>query len=47
MSQGSILGPLLFLIVINELPINASVKSYVYTDDTTIINTDHDLFSLN
>lgn len=46
-TQGSILGHILILIVINDFSINGSAHFYIYADDTTIINTGHDLFSLN
>jgi len=35
--QGSTLGPMLFLIFINDLPAITKCKSYFFTDDTTLL----------
>lgn len=36
--RGSILGRIMFLMYINDLPVNIKAKTILYADDTTLIN---------
>ena len=44
--QGSCLGPLLFLLYINDLPLASEFDTTLYADDTALVLSDRDLNSL-
>ena len=44
--QGSVLGPLLFLIFINDLPLVSNLATWLFADDTVLVHSDSNLENL-
>jgi sarcosine oxidase/L-pipecolate oxidase len=44
--QGSVLGPLLYILYINDIPYLTQGRPIVYADDTSILNVGQDMNEL-